>query len=185
MRWHDKWGQHDCMLGRTCLYAPWRLSDMTDEINMVACWIICVYMHQSRNMNCWEWNLGGRTNEFSTVVYWIRCVNMHQYENINCWETDWQCVNCWVMKWYWNCAMNNIEIENNCWEHTMSCGEIVNYIGVMKWYWNCIMNNVEIVNSCWDCTTSCGGIANYIEIVKCIGNVNNVGILIVVWIIGE
>ena len=40
------------MLGRTCLYAPWRLGGMTDEVSTVACWIGYVYMHQSRNMNC-------------------------------------------------------------------------------------------------------------------------------------
>ena len=40
------------MLGRTCLYALWRLGGITDEVNMVTCWIRCVYMHQSINMNC-------------------------------------------------------------------------------------------------------------------------------------
>ena len=39
-------------MGRTCLYAPWRLGGMTDEVSTVACWIGCVYMHQSGNMNC-------------------------------------------------------------------------------------------------------------------------------------
>ena len=28
---------------------------MTDEVSTVACWIGCVYMHQSGNVNCWDW----------------------------------------------------------------------------------------------------------------------------------
>ena len=50
--WHDKQGQHGCVLGRMCLNAPQRLSGMTDEVNKVACWIGFVDMHQSGNMNC-------------------------------------------------------------------------------------------------------------------------------------
>ena len=50
--WHDRRGQHGCMLGRTCLYAPWRLGGMTDEVSTVACWIGCVNMHQYENTNC-------------------------------------------------------------------------------------------------------------------------------------
>ena len=40
------------MLGRTCLYAPWRLGGMIDKVSTVACWIGCVYMHHFGNMNC-------------------------------------------------------------------------------------------------------------------------------------
>ena len=46
--WHDRRGQHGSVLGQMCLYAPKRLSGITDEVSTVACWIGCVDMHQSR-----------------------------------------------------------------------------------------------------------------------------------------
>ena len=67
------------------------------------------------------------------------------------------------MEWCWNYAMNDIEIVNNCWDCTMSCGGIVNYIKIVK----CI----RIVDS--------------VGIVKCIGIMSHVEIVIVVWIIDE
>ena len=35
--WHDIRGHHGRVLGRMYLYAPQRLSGMTDEVSMVAC----------------------------------------------------------------------------------------------------------------------------------------------------
>ena len=52
--WHDRRGHHRRVFGQMCLYAPQRLSGMTDEVNTVTCWIECVDMHQSGNMNCCE-----------------------------------------------------------------------------------------------------------------------------------
>ena len=49
--WHDRRGQQGCVLGQMCLYAPWRLSGMINEVSTVAYWIGCVDMHQSKNMN--------------------------------------------------------------------------------------------------------------------------------------
>ena len=49
--WHDRRGQHGCVLDRICLYALirkcelLRLGGMTDEVSTVACWIGRVYMH--------------------------------------------------------------------------------------------------------------------------------------------
>ena len=50
--WHDRRSQHKRVLGQMCLYAPQRLSGIIDEVSTVACWIGCVDMHQSENMNC-------------------------------------------------------------------------------------------------------------------------------------
>ena len=50
--WHDRQGQHGYVLGRMCLYAPQRLSGMTDEVNTITCWIGCVDMNQSKIINC-------------------------------------------------------------------------------------------------------------------------------------
>ena len=52
--WHDKRGQHGCVLDRMCLYAPirkykllrMRLGDMTDAVNTVACWVRRVYIRR-------------------------------------------------------------------------------------------------------------------------------------------
>ena len=74
--WHDRRGQHDCVLGRTCLYAPccwvaWQmrsswllvgsdvsictilLGGMTDVVSTVTCWIGCAYMHH-RDWVAWQ-----------------------------------------------------------------------------------------------------------------------------------
>ena len=67
------------------------------------------------------------------------------------------------MKWYWNFAMNNVEIMNSCWDCTMSCDGIVNYIKIVK----------------------CIGIVDSVGIVKWIEIMNHVEIVIVVWIVGE
>ena len=37
LRWHDKQVQHGGVSGQTCLYAPWRLGGLTDEVSTVAC----------------------------------------------------------------------------------------------------------------------------------------------------
>ena len=58
LRWHGRRGLYDCVLGRTSLYAPWRLSGMIDKVSTVACWIKCVYMHKSKNMNLSKRKIG-------------------------------------------------------------------------------------------------------------------------------
>ena len=63
----------------------------------------------------------------------------------------------------WNYAMNNTEIEKSCWNCTMNCGGIVNYIEIVK----------------------CIRIMDSVGVVKCIGIANGVEIVVVVWIIGE
>ena len=54
--WHDRRGRHRRVLSQMCLYWPLRLSGMTDEISTVACWIGCVKMHRSGNLNSGKMN---------------------------------------------------------------------------------------------------------------------------------
>ena len=108
--WHDRRGQHGCVLDRMYLYVPiWksellRMGGMIDEVSTVACWVGCVYMHNR------DWV--ARQMRFA----WLRvrsdvsiCTNsglwMVEKQPGNVWIVElWnECELCYELYWVMNC----------------------------------------------------------------------------------
>ena len=118
---------------------------------------------QRRNamiLGCWGWRLGrmclnallllGRmTNDVSTVaepktrchdigllrlMCWVRCAYMHRSGNMNC----------WVMKWYWICAMTYVETMNSIRNGLLIT---LGQWSMFRWWVFRTLKNVETMNS--------------------------------------
>ena len=75
--WHDKQGQHGCVLDQMCLYEPIQICELLrmklrwqDRRVQYGCVLgrTCLYA---------PWILGGMTDEVSKVACWIGCVNIY------------------------------------------------------------------------------------------------------------
>ena len=82
--WHDRRGQHLCVLNRTCLYAP---IQNYESLRTKLRWHDRQGQHGSvLDLTCLyaPWRLSGMTDEINMIVFWIGCVYMLQSENMNC-----------------------------------------------------------------------------------------------------